>query len=463
MVETIKKLAFHFRARGDNNSVIDPMAPVSHPGGYAQPMLMQGAPPPEHLRVTLANWQDPPYNRWAFSHLRELVPTQRISRGPGPVPPLVSEHRSLGEVPVRRVSGEEADVDHVLDDTYTDAVVVLHGGQVVLERYWGETEPETPHLVMSISKSIVGCVAGNLEAGGVLDTTQLVTDFVPELTDSGYADATVRDVLDMRSGVKFSEEYTDPEAEVRIIEQAMGWRPESRDEVRDGMYAYLTTLERSGEHGGVFNYRSCETDVLGWCCERAAGVRMADLISELVWAPMGAEFDAEITCDRIGTGIHDGGVCAAARDVARFGAMLLAGGQANDHHVVPATWLETAWMVGADIRGAFRRSASGPYLPGGWYRNQFWFVPRQHGDVLLCLGIHGQMVYVSRGTSTVAVKLSTWPDAQSPEMLHDTLRMFDAIGAALANLPIPNHDGLGLPTITPPGVATGSARYGPSQ
>jgi CubicO group peptidase (beta-lactamase class C family) len=422
-------------------------------------MLMQGSPPPEHLRVTLANWQEPPYNRWAFSHLRELVPTQRISRGPGPVLPLMSEDRSLGEVPVRRMSGEEADVDHVLDDTYTDAVVVLHGDQVVLERYWGETKPDTAHLVMSISKSIVGCVAGNLEAGGVLDTTHLVTDFVPELTDGGYADATVRDVLDMRSGVKFSEDYTDPDAEVRVIEQAMGWRPESRDEVRDGLYAYLTRLERGGKHGGVFNYRSCETDVLGWVCERAAGRRMADLIAELLWSPIGVEFDAEITCDRIGTAIHDGGVCAPARDLARFGAMLLAGGKANDRQVVPTTWLETSWTVGADIRGAFRRSASGPYLPGGWYRNQLWFAPRQHGDVLLCLGINGQMVYVSRGTGTVAVKLSSWPHAQSPEMLQDTLRMFDAIGAVLAGLPTPDHDGPGVPAVTPPGVATGLASH----
>jgi CubicO group peptidase (beta-lactamase class C family) len=424
---------------------------------------MEGAPPPEHVRVTLANWQDPPYNRWAFSHLRELVPTQRISRGWGPVLALVSEHRPLGDVPVRRVTGEEADVDQVLEDTYTDAVVVVHRGHVILERYWGETQPDTPHVLMSISKSIVSCVAANLEARGVLDSTRLVTDFVPELTDSGYADATVRDVLDMRSGVKFSEDYTDRNAEVRVIEQAMGWRPVMHDDMPDGMYAYLTNLERSGQHGGVFNYRSCETDVLGWCCERAAGMRMAGLIQELVWSPMGAEFDAEITCDRIGTAIHDGGVCAAARDVARFGAMLLAGGQTDDHQVVPARWLETSWSVDVDIRSAFRRSVSGPYLPGGWYRNQFWFVPRQHGDVLLCLGINGQMVYVHKGTGTVAVKLSSWPDAQSPQMLHDTLRMFDAVGAVLADLPIPNHDGPGLPAVTPPGVATGSARYGPSQ
>jgi CubicO group peptidase (beta-lactamase class C family) len=258
--------------------------------------------------------------------------------------------------------------------------------------------------------------------------------------------------------VKFSEDYTDPNAGVRVIEQAMGLRPISHDdEVRHGMYAYLTTLKEHEEHGGVFNYRSCETDVLGWVCERAAGTRMADLISELIWSPLGARFDAEITCDFIGTAIHDGGVCATAQDVGRFGAMLLAGGHANDHQVVPNAWLERSWRVDPDIRAAFRGSASEPYLPGGWYRNQFWFVPRDHGDVLLCLGINGQMVYVNRGTQTVGVKLSSWPDAQSPEMLHDTLRMFDAMGAVLADLPL-KQERYGVPGLSLPGVATGSGR-----
>jgi hypothetical protein len=137
--------------------------------------------------------------------------------------------------------------------------------------------------------------------------------------------------------------------------------------------------------------------------------------------------------------------------------MMLAGGHANGNQVVPPAWLVQSWRVDPDIRSAFRSSASEPYLPGGWYRNQFWFVPRDHGDVLLCLGINGQMVYVNRGTQTVGVKLSSWPAAQSPGMLHDTLRMFDAIGATLADLPL-TRERYGVPGLALPGVATGSAR-----
>jgi len=411
-------------------------------------MLMQGFPPPVDARVTLANWQDPPFNRWSFSHMHELVPTQVISRGGGPVTPLISDPLALGGIGVHRVDGAAATVDQVLDDTYTDAAVIVHGGRVVLERYAGETGASTPHLLMSITKSVVSCVAGNLVERGLLSPAHLVTDYVPELEHTGYRGAKLRDILDMRSGVEFNEDYTDAAAHVRVIEQAMGWRPASDRKVVPSMYAYLMTLGESGPHGGVFDYRSCETDVLGWACERAAKTRMADLISELVWSPMGAERDAEITCDGVGTAIHDGGMCAAARDLARFGEMLLAGGEVTGRRVVPASWLRESWTGSPDIRDAFARSVSGPYLPGGWYRNKFWFVPREHGDVLLCLGIYGQMLYVDPATGTVAAKLSSWPDAQSAAMLHDTLRAFDAAGAALAGIAADDQKG----RYGPPGV-----------
>jgi len=416
-------------------------------------MLMQGFPPSADARVTLANWQLPPYNQWSFSHMREIVPTQRISRGGGPVAPLPADPRPLGQVAVLRASGARAVVDDVLDGTYTDAVVVVHGGQVVFERYAGETGPDTPHLLMSISKSVVSCVVGNLVGRGVLSPGQLITDRVPELGGSGYRGASLRNLLDMRSGVDFSEDYTDLNAEVRVIEEAMGWRPRSARKVPPSMYEYLTTLGGAPTHGGIFDYRSCETDVLGWVCERAAGTRMAGLIGELVWAPMGAEYDAEITCDGAGTAIHDGGMCATARDLARFGTMLLAGGEVAGRRVVPAGWLRDSWDVDADVRDAFARSVSEPYLPGGWYRNKFWFVPRPSGTVLLCLGINGQMLYVAPGTGTVAAKLSCWPDAQSPAMLEDTLRAFDAAGAVLTGFPAGDPQRPG-----PPGVAAGLSR-----
>jgi CubicO group peptidase (beta-lactamase class C family) len=398
--------------------------------------LMSGFPPPAESRVTLANWQDPPHNRWSFQHVRELIPTQRISRGHGPSPALAHHGGSpdFDDITVYRLAGHTSTFAEVIAETWTDAVVVLHDGQIVFEQYFNGMNEETPHLLMSVTKSVVGCIAGILVEQGLLDPDERASSYVPEIVGSGYDGATVRHLLNMRTGVAFREEYTNHDAEVRVMERYMGWRPgEERDEA-GGMYFYLTKLGTDTDHGGPFVYRSADTDMLGWVCERAAGKRMADLISLLIWQPMGAEFDAEITCDGVGSAIHDGGMSARARDVARFGQLVLEDGYVRDTSIVPERWLHDARALDPDIRGAFAASDSEPVLTGGWYRNQFWFLPGPLGDLQLCLGIHGQMVLLDRATRTVSVKLSSWPPPQDSAVLIDTIRAFVAAGRHLAGL-----------------------------
>ena len=393
--------------------------------------LMAGFPPDEPSRVTLANWQEPGSVRWAFRHMREIIPSQVIPAG-GPVRPLpTGPELDLGGIAVTRLDGSVASAADVFADTFTDAFVILHQGAVVAERYEAGHEPTTPHLLMSVSKSIVGCVAGNLAYRGVLDPDASVSTYVPEVDGSGYGGATVRNLLDMRTGVRFRETYDAADAEVRVMERSMGWRPrKARDPV--GAYAYLATLDQEEPHGGQFTYRSADTDMLGWVCERAAGARMADLVSDLLWRPMGAEQDAEVTCDAVGSAVHDGGISAIPRDLARFGQMLLDGGVVGEEQVVPVTWLAQSHYPDPDVREAFAASDNEPVLPGGWYRNQFWFVPTHHGTALVCLGIHGQMVYVNPRTKIVGVKLSSWPTPQHVGHLVDTLRAFGVIGIHLS-------------------------------
>jgi CubicO group peptidase (beta-lactamase class C family) len=398
--------------------------------------LMSGFPPTAESRVTLANWQDPPYNRWSFQHVRELIPTQRISCGSGSWRHLAQHGASpvLDDITVYRLAGHTSTLAEVIAETWTDAVVVLHNGQIVFEQYLNGMTEETPHLLMSVTKSVVGCIAGILVEQGLLDPDEQASSYVPEIVGSGYDGATVRHLLNMRTGVAFREEYTNHDAEVRVMERHVGWRPSEEHDEAGGMYFYLTKLGTDTDHGGAFAYRSADTDMLGWVCERAAGARMADLISLLIWQPMGAEFDAEITCDGVGSAIHDGGMSARARDAARFGQLVLEDGYVRDTSIVPERWLHEARALDPDIRSAFAASDSESVLTGGWYRNQFWFVPGPLGDLQLCLGIHGQMVLVDRATRTVSVKLSSWPPAQNSAVLIDTIRAFVAAGRHLAGL-----------------------------
>jgi CubicO group peptidase (beta-lactamase class C family) len=411
------------------NDADAPQTPAASPDGVA--VLMAGFPPAPESQVTLANWQDPPFNRWAFRHMRELIPSHAIPAGPPAPLPASAAALELGALAVTRLDGSTSTVQDVLAGTYTDAFLVVHDRQVVAERYYAGMTTGTRHLIMSVSKSILSCVAAVLTDRGLLDLQAPVTTYVPEVGDSGYAGATIRDLLDMRTGVAFRETYTALDAEVRVMERSMGWRPAQPGDPA-GTYPYLATLGSAGPHGGEFSYRSADSDMLGWACERVSGLRVADLISALIWQPIGAECDAEITCDPLGSAIPDGGISAAARDLARFGQMLVDDGVAQGQAVVPATWLADVRYPEPGVREAFAQTDNEYVLPGGWYRNQFWVIPGSGGPVLVCLGIHGQLIYADRASRTVVVKLSSWPDAQNTAYLLDTLRSCAALSAHLS-------------------------------
>ncbi len=426
-------------------------------------MSLERGPEVQGASVTAGNWQDPPFNRWAYWHVGEFLPTYRVSRGTGParVLPGPGAPADLSGIAVTRADGSAGTVGEVLAGTFTDAYAVLQDGELVAEWYGALGAADLTHALMSVSKSVLGCVAAVLIDQGRLDADRQVTDYVPELAASGYAGATVRHLLDMRTGVRFVEEYTNPQADIRLLDHWLGWQSGSHLHQPGGLYQFLTTLAAEAPHGSRFLYRSAESDVLGWVCERAAGTPMAELTSALVWAPMGAEHDADLLHDAAGTAVHDGGLCATARDVARFGQMLLDGGTVPDGHgdarrVVPPRWIRQGWAVDSDVRAAFAASPAEWALPGGWYRNQFWFRPGAYGDVLLGLGIHGQMLHVSRRTNTVCVKFSSWPQAQNPAYLEDTLRAFDAVGGVLAGR-APVNPALGRRLA---GVVSGLSRRG---
>ncbi len=314
---------------------------------------VQGTP------VTARNWQDPPFNRWAFWHVGDILPTYRVPRGDGQVRPLpaASSQPDLLAVPVTRMDRSAGTVGEVMDDTYTDAYLVLQDGALVTEWYGSLGAPDRPHALMSVSKSVVGCVAAVLIDRGQLDPDAEITDYVPELAGSGYAGALVRHVYDMRSGVKFAEEYANPDSDIRRLDEWVGCQESAEPSPGEprGLYRFLATLRAEAPHGERFLYRSAESDVLGWVCERAAGQPMPALISELIWAPMGAEHDAVLLHDGLGTAVHDGGLCATARDVARFGQMLLDGGQ------VPGG-------LGGSSPPEPAACRTGPAVPGGWCR-----------------------------------------------------------------------------------------------
>lgn len=381
--------------------------------------------------ISLANWLSPPYAHWSFQHVEDFVPTAVIARGTGPVAVLPAARAPLADIPVTSTDGASTTVGGVMAATATDGWAVAHHGSMVAEEYLDGMRAHTRHLLFSVSKSLVAAVVGILHDGGAIELDAPVTAFVPALVDCGYAGATVRQLLDMRSGIAFSENYDDPAAEIHLLDQAMGWAPRTGPDAPATLHDFLLTLRRKSPHGGPFEYRSCETDVLGWICEVGGGQRMPELMSELLWSRIGAERDATIGIDTAGTGLFDGGINACLTDMIRFGSLFLRDGVSlTGGQLLPAAWIADTLEGGADSRQAFAANPDNDEMPGGMYRNQMWF-PYPGNNVVLCLGMCGQMIYVNRSAEMVAAKLSTQPHSHEPHMLA-TLRAFEEVARELS-------------------------------
>ncbi|MCV7031958.1 serine hydrolase domain-containing protein [Mycobacterium sherrisii] len=385
--------------------------------------------------ISLDNWLSPPYAHWSFQHVEDFVPTEVISRGDGPVAAVPAVSAGIAAIGLTSTQGTDTTVGAVMAGTATDGWAVAHRGLLVAEEYLGGMGPQTRHLLFSVSKSLVGAVVGVLHDDGVIELDAPVTKYVPALGNSGYAGATVRHLLDMRSGIAFSDNYLHPTAEIHVLDQVMGWAPTSGADVPATLRDFLLTLRQKSAHGGPFEYRSCETDVLGWICEVAGGRRMPELMSELLWSRIGAHCDALIAVDKAGTGFFDGGINACLTDMIRFGSLYVHDGVSlTGQQVVPAAWIADTLAGGPDSRQAFAASPDDTQMPGGMYRNQVWF-PYPGNNVVLCQGMCGQMIYINRAAELVGAKLSTQPDAGDPQMLWDTLHAFDAVAHELAGIP----------------------------
>ncbi|MGW4042228.1 serine hydrolase domain-containing protein [Streptomyces sp. NPDC004721] len=380
-------------------------------------------------RITAENWTEDLH--WSFRHMDTIFPHDVIADDPARGQVLSAAPRELGAIPVPLLD-RMSSVEEVLAETDTDGWMVMHDNRIIAEGYFRGMGPHSRHLLMSVSKSIVSIVAGVLVARGKLDVTRTVADYIPELADAGYGSASIRDLLDMRSGVRFSEEYLDYDSEVRLLDEVAGWAP-----LRPGgpttLKELLASLVQQRKHGTAFEYRSSETDMLGWVCEAVSGQKFTDLASDVLWTRLGTRRDALLLLDREGTGLFDGGICATVGDLALFGAMIRDGGRAlNGEQIVSPEWIKDIFTGAPDSAEVYAASDPARANSGGMYRSKFWFLDHRR-DVACCLGIHGQMIYINRSARLVGVKTSGWPLPLDPAKADATLAMFNAISEFVSN------------------------------
>jgi CubicO group peptidase (beta-lactamase class C family) len=387
---------------------------------------MQGFPPAQDRLITQpdSNYFSFPKLRWSVCHLRELLPTEQISRGlgaPSVFPYALDDNiDALSFTPMNSdapMSWEES-----LFANYTDGILVLHQGRVVYERYFGCLKEDGKHAIMSMTKSVTGLLAQILVAEGVLDDGLQVIDIIPEIKGSAFANATVRQVMDMTTGVKYSEDYSDPNADIWLYSKAASPLPRSSDyDGPDGYWEYLHQVEAEGDHGESFHYKTINSDMLGWIISRVSGKSVTQLASERLWRRMGAEQDAYQTVDGKGVPFAGGGITAGLRDLGRLGLLMLNEGVINGERLFPAEVVRTIRAGGdpSKFRGF-------PTIANGSYTSQWWLFHNANG-ALAARGVHGQTIYVDPLAEMVIVRFASYPRAQNSFIDPTSLPAYQAV------------------------------------
>ena len=379
--------------------------------------------------LNLANWRQPPHNRWAFHHVNEIVPAELVYRGHQPSALERDLNPAVGAVSLTGLDGESWSLQRWLDESSSDALLVAHRGKLVHEWYFDAGMEKYPHIVFSVSKSITATLAGVLVAQGLIDPARPVVDVIPELGDSAYADATLQQVLDMQVRLEFEEDYLATEGSFIEYRCATGWHPCGVDDIDNNLHDFLCSLRRAdGNHGEVWQYRSPNSDLLGWIIERASGERLAKLMSEKLWQPMGAEKNAYVTVDRKGAARTAGGICVIPRDLLRFGELVRNRGFAGGREVIPSSWIDDC-SQGGD-REAWQRGDSAKEFVDGRYRNK-WYQTGDAHQTLLAIGIHSQWIYIDPVSEVTIVKLSSQALPLRPELDTVNLDAFAAIARVL--------------------------------
>lgn len=393
--------------------------------------LMQGFPPASANRVTHENQLYAPYNRWSFQNELRLNRTADVWRGNNPATQFKTNLQDLSAVTYKNMAGAQFTFEDMVELSYTDGIIILHQGQVIYERYLNGMQPHSLHAWASGSKSMTGTLAALLANEGVFDLDASVAVYLPELRKSGFADATVRQLLDMTTAVGFPDEKTDPIAENWQYGVAMGWCEKSHGYTgAETVYDILPLMIKTGEHGRRFAYLTPNTDVLAWLMKRLTHRTLADLMQRYIWSKLGAERDAYWIVDPFAAETAGSGLITTLGDMARFGQMLLEKGYYNDQQILPMVVVADI-EKGADREAFVRGPAASPGNKGYSYHHQWWITHNPYG-AYQAMGYGGQILYIAPAAELVVAKFSSYPTpTPAGNEFYSAFAAFPALAKAL--------------------------------
>lgn len=376
--------------------------------------LQTGAPTTVPAALQLARWHmlDPDVSSVMFRSMDRLFTTREVSRA-GQVWVLPRRDQPL-EVRYDW-AGKQYNASQFLERTYGNALLVIKDGRIINETYRNGTDRQSRFIAWSMTKSVTSILIGCALADGFIDSLDTpISRYLPELQGGGYQGVTIRQVMQMRSGVDYEERYDFDHpgtAATNHIASLVQNVARFADAAR--------TIKRLHPPGEVFQYKTLDTAVLGWLLERATRSTVAAYTAKCLWEPLGAESNGFYIMDGqpgVGREFSGAGFNATLTDFGRIGQMVLNGGVADGRRIVSADWIaESTRSLGPTDRRS------------GGYGLQWWTMA--DGRSFAAIGLQGQYIYIDPATRTVVVKLSYYPPGDASALDGETLAFMAAVSA----------------------------------
>ena len=369
--------------------------------------LTSGSPPKSEDQVNLKNWRMAPFNKWAFSHVRNIIPTQLIPSGNRGIS-FSGDIKDLSFIKIKNGENKSLPIGDFLESFHTDSFVVIKDGKLIWSWYGEYAAQNVPHIIFSISKSLTALAALSLTEDKVLDLHKPLSYYIPEVKSSAYEDATARNLLDMNVSSNFEENYLAKSGIFHEYRNATGWN-EVDPNNRNDLWNFLPKISKGFEaHGQSIHYCSPHTDLLGWLLERVSGQRFFEVLATRILQPCGMEYDAYVTVDFSGASRAAGGVNICALDLAKVGEMVRCDGYFRGIRVLREDTVNDICSYDNGVSWKNKFPWADQLFPMGRYRSN-WYQTQSADREVFGSGIHGQWLWINPVKKITIVRLASNP------------------------------------------------------
>ena len=361
-------------------------------------------------KISIENWRTHPYNRIAFSKVDNILPYEVIHKGKKEIR-FDSKIEDLSSLEFYNKYNEKQTIINFFENNLTDSFQLFKKGNKIFEWFDNYNLRSNRHILFSVSKSLTSLAIGLLVETKLIDTNQEITFYIPEVKNSAFDNATIRNLLDMTISTKFKEEYLDKTGIFNLYREATGFNPKTSDN-NIGLKDFLKLMPKSKEkHGSHYHYCSPNTDLLGWIIEKVTGTSFGNYFAKEIFQKCRPQYNAFITLDHENSPRTAGGICMVIDDLAKLSEMVRCKGSLENRQIIKERTISELIDYNNDYN--WPSIEKGNLFPNGSYRSK-WYQTGLENKEIYASGIHGQKIWIDPLNEISIIMFSSRKQPLSP-------------------------------------------------